>query len=85
MGEWLYRKALDHTCNRPKDATGVTTGDIWRCECGLIWQVTKNSDQRGGTWLTWTRFTGMVPEQKTGYAVNKLGEDTSGIYAPGTK
>lgn len=98
MGEWVYKKSRDHVCSKPSTTTGVTTGDIYRCDCGKLWRVKrKGFDQRdNASWLEWTEHYGAVPEQKTAYAVNKLtaphvpgdpgtGGDTSGIYAPGTK
>jgi hypothetical protein len=64
-GIWVYRDKDIHRCPKPSYTQGVKTGDIWECnECHKQWKVTVNSDQREGTWLTWTEHhgsTGIVP------------------------
>lgn len=90
---WVYRKKFDHVCGKPAGSKDVSIGDIWQCDCGQLWRVKrKGFDQRdNNSWSEWEVYDGPVPQQKTGYAVHKLAtpgegpDDTSGIYAPGTK
>ena len=54
-GRWLFRDKNIHRCPKPGYAPGIKSGDIWLCDsCNKRWKVKVNSDQREGTWLTWT-------------------------------
>lgn len=42
MGKWIKRKADEHQCDMPFSVPHNTeVGDIWRCECGKKWGVSK--------------------------------------------
>ncbi len=57
-GRWVFRDKNIHRCKKPSSVIGVKSGDIWECgECKKQWKVKVNSDQREGTWLTWTEHT----------------------------
>jgi hypothetical protein len=72
-GVWTYRNIDVHRCNKPTGTQGVKAGDRWKCNgCGTEWVVAHvGYDQRdNSSWLTWNKYTR---------------DDTSGMYAPGTK
>ena len=73
MGEWVYKDELNHKCPRPSGTFKTKAGDIWRCDCGLMWKVKSSSykgDQRDSWYeIQWEQFVGEVPnQQKGGYA-----------------
>lgn len=66
-GRWIRRDADIHRCGKPSlsESPGVKSGDVWQCnDCQKKWQVRVQSDQREGTWFTWTE---LVPPQSEGW------------------
>lgn len=64
MGKWEFRQVEQHKCDKPTYNTDrAHVGDIWKCDCGIRWRVTKvNFDQRDGDWLSWEK---LAPEIST--------------------
>lgn len=89
-GEWVYRDSNNHVCQKPNGDFKTKVGDIWRCECGLLWRVTSckgSGGQRDFYYkIEWVRHSGPIPEQQRGgRAQRPTDTDYSGIYASGTK
>lgn len=69
-GEWVYRDKDNHKCIKPQGTHEVKAGDIWQCECGIKWKVTK-CERKGMTqrdeWysISWEQYHGEIPNQKT--------------------
>jgi hypothetical protein len=71
-GRWVHRDKDIHRCSKPAYERGIKPGDRWECDtCHTVWRVKKvDYDQRdNSSWLVWEKY----------------GEDTSGMYAPGTR
>ena len=48
-GTWIYRDADQHKCDKPYGDFHTKAGDIWECECGEQYRVSKceyKGDQR---------------------------------------
>lgn len=54
-GEWIGPKDEPHRCRLPV-IHSHTTGDRWRCECGLIY-VVESVSQHGESWKQFRRET----------------------------
>lgn len=62
LGVWIRRQPAPHLCQVPQGMFGAPNGqpgDVWRCHCGVLWQVhqpsTGESAWRLAGW--WTRWT----------------------------